>query len=204
MSLKKVGIIDYGCGNLASVINAIKYLKYDVEIIKKNNNLEHFSHLILPGVGSFRAGMEKLKSESWDTALKNYVEAKGKLLGICLGMQLLFNFGEEDGQTEGLNFFKGKCIKLNTYSKFPLPHIGFNSVSHNNSSIWSEIKNDSFFYFVHSYAIKELEEKYDCGTTNYSEKFISYIENGSVFGAQFHPEKSHLAGLKFIKNFIEQ
>jgi glutamine amidotransferase len=206
MKTKKIGVIDYGLGNLASVVNALRYLKYDVKIISKSEDSKLYTHLILPGVGSFKRGMEKLKQNSWDIVLKEYNNKQcGKILGICLGMQLLFSSGEEEGVTEGLNFFEGTCNKLKASTNYPIPHIGFNSVSHNGKGIWNGINQNCFLYFVHSFAIKDTNKKNKQIITNYgNENFISFIESDNIFGAQFHPEKSHVAGLKFLKNFIEQ
>ncbi len=204
MSNKNIGIIDYGFGNLGSVLNALKYLDYNVKIIKKSSDAKNFSHLILPGVGSFKKAMEELVKQSWVDTLKKFNKSGGKILGICLGMQLLFSSGEEDGLTNGLKFFDGKCTKLNSFDNYPIPHIGFNSVQHDGTNIWKNINKNSYLYFVHSYAIKNTSTNCKCAYTKYgNEKFISYIENNNIFGAQFHPEKSHMTGLKFIKNFIE-
>jgi glutamine amidotransferase len=139
--------------------------------------------------------------------IKEFVSEGGLVLGICLGMQLLFKYGEEGGKSEGLNFFNYKCSSFNTIKKFnhPLPHIGFSKVVHPNTKIWEGIKNPSDFYFVHSYRIvdvpDECKNEYKICYTNYGDKFISFIEKKNIFGAQFHPEKSHLSGLKLIKNF---
>jgi len=205
MTIKKIGIIDYGFGNQASVINAIRYLHYDADIIKNSENSEKYTHFILPGVGSFKKGMEELKKRSWDVVLKDYHKQGKKILGICLGMQLMFTSGEEDGNTSGLNFFEGTCSKLKISKNYPIPHIGFNSVSHNATSLWEGISDDCFLYFVHSYAIKNTNKKNKTALTRYGEEeFISFIENENIYGAQFHPEKSHFVGLKFLKNFLEK
>ena len=205
MKTKKIGIIDYGLGNLASVVNALRYLKYNAEIISNSEDSKLYTHLILPGVCSFKKGMEELKKNSWDIVLKDYNKQGGKILGICLGMQLLFSSSEEEGVTEGLNFFEGICTKLKASTNYPIPHIGFNSVSHNGSGIWNGINKNCFLYFVHSFAIKNTHKKNKQAITKYGkEDFISFIEGDNIFGAQFHPEKSHVVGLKFLKNFIEE
>ena len=203
MNLKKVGVIDYGLGNLGSVVNALKFLNCEVEILKTPSRNNH-DHLVLPGVGSFKKGMQELTKRSWDTALKEYAEKDTKILGICLGMQLLFSSGEEDGNTKGLNFFEGHCSKLKNSKNYPIPHIGFNSVFHDGSNIWNKINENCSLYFVHSFAVKDTKNDYKQAKTEYGgEKFISYIERKNIYGAQFHPEKSHYTGLKFLKNFIE-
>ena len=169
--------------------------------------MDNFSHIILPGVGSFEAGMSKLKELGWETSIKNFVKKGGYLFGICLGMQLLFKHGTDektDQIIEGLGFFEGKCKKFFQDKKtnnLPLPHVGFNEVIHKNTKIWNGINNSSYFYFIHSYRIYFSENSYDCAKTIYGEEFISFIEKSKVFGSQFHPEKSHLTGLNLIQNF---
>lgn len=204
MNSKKVGVINYGLGNLGSVVNALKFLNCNVEILKTPTSSNNHDYLILPGVGSFKKGMQELIKRSWDAALKEHAEKNTKILGICLGMQLLFSSGEEDGNTKGLNFFDGHCSKLKYSKNYPVPHIGFNSVFHDGSNIWNKINKKCSLYFVHSFAVKDTKNDYKHSITEYGEeKFISYIEKKNIFGAQFHPEKSHYAGLKFLKNFIE-
>jgi glutamine amidotransferase len=207
---KKIYILDCGCGNIESVLNAINYLGQKPIIISDLNKISSASHLILPGVGNFFKAAEKIKFLNIKTKIKDYVSNGGLVLGICLGMQLLFKYGEEGGKSEGLDFFNYKCMSFNKVKKFnlPLPHIGFSKVIHPNTKIWKGIENVSDFYFVHSYMIginmikknKNFDIKF--GFSEYFTKFISYIEYDRVFGAQFHPEKSQNNGLKFLDNFI--
>jgi imidazole glycerol-phosphate synthase subunit HisH len=197
-----IGIIESGFGNIASVINAIKYLNYNFQIIKSPKNLESFSQIILPGVGSFNKAAKKLKKNGWFSAIKEFTKKGKPLLGICLGMQLMFEEGIEHGKTKGLGLFKGKCEKFKKNKKFPIPHVGFNIVKHQNTKIWKDIPNLSPFYFVHSYKISPKKNAKQ-SLTKYGEEFISFIERDNIYGAQFHPEKSHKIGLKLIKNFIE-
>ena len=131
LTKKNVAIIEADFGNIASIINAIKYLGYEFEAVKSPINLESFSHLILPGVGSYNKAAEKLQSLGWYEAIKNFANLTKPVLGICLGMQLMFEEGNEHGLTEGLKFFKGKCTEFSNNNKFPLPHMGFNFVKHN-------------------------------------------------------------------------
>ncbi len=199
----KIGIIESNFGNIASVINAIKYFKYDYKVLKKPINLNSFTQLILPGVGSFNKAAKRLKRDGWFVAIKDFTQKGKPFLGICLGMQLMFEEGTEDGKTKGLGLFKGKCEKFKKSKKFPIPHIGYNIVKHNNSKIWRGIPNFSPFYFIHSYKITP-NKNFNYALTSYGEKFVSFVENKNIFGAQFHPEKSHKIGLKLIKNFIEE
>jgi len=204
LTKKNVAIIEADFGNIASIINAIKYLGYEFEAVKSPINLESFSHLILPGVGSYNKAAEKLQSLGWYEAIKNFANLTKPVLGICLGMQLMFEEGNEHGLTEGLKFFKGKCTEFSNNNKFPLPHMGFNFVNYKKSKIWNNIPNPSPFYFVHSYRVKTIDSDALVSKTFYGEEFVSFIEKKNVYGAQFHPEKSHKAGLILLKNFIEQ
>ena len=174
----------------------------EVEILKTPSRNNH-DHLVLPGVGSFKKGMQELTKRSWDTALKEYAEKDTKILGICLGMQLLFSSGEEDGNTKGLNFFEGHCSKLKNSINYPIPHIGFNSVFHDGSNIWNKINEKCSLYFVHSFAVKDNKNKYKHATTEYGgEKFISYIEKKYLWGS-ISSRKKPLYWFKIFKNFIE-
>jgi|TARA_Y100000294_G_scaffold155775_1_gene156254 glutamine amidotransferase len=204
MKKKYIGIIDAKFGNLASVINAVKYLGHNYNLLNKPTKIESYSHFILPGVGSYNKAAKKLNSLGWYQAIKDLTDASTPLLGICLGMQLMFEEGEENGKIKGLRLFKGKCKLFSKNNKLALPHMGFNLVNHNKSKIWNNIPNPSPFYFLHSYRIKDVEDDALISKTNYGENFISFIEKKKIFGAQFHPEKSHKLGLKLINNFIEK
>ncbi len=204
---KKIHILDCGFGNIESVKNALDYLEIDNHILDNLNNIKNISHLILPGVGNFNTCIDILKKKELIHQIKNYVEKKNFLLGICVGMQLLFEYGDEGGGTEGIKLFKGNCKRLENINNLPLPHIGFNVVKKPNSLMWKDINENSNFYFVHEYGIDENQLKGEAdikyGVTKYTNKFISYVENkhGNIFGAQFHPEKSQSNGLKFLRNF---
>ena len=203
---KKIHIIDYGFGNITSVKNAISFIGCDPVICDNHKMIKNASHLILPGVGSFESGIDMIKKNGWFNAITKHVEDGKYLFGICLGMQLLFEKGKNENNNddiEGLSFFKGVCEKFfnDTSLKLQLPHIGFNKVEKKNLSIWNDISDEVYFYFVHSYRIKEIFKNYNVGKTFYGEKFISFIEDKNVFGSQFHPEKSHKSGLKLLRNF---
>ena len=203
---KQVGIIDYGSGNLASVYNAVDYLGFKPIFITEQNEARKFSHLILPGVGSYAKLANFLQTSGWSSTLKEITKSGIFLFGICIGMQLLFEKGEEGGISKGIGLFSGRCESFcfkNKKIDLPVPHIGFNEVNHMNTKVWKGIANNSPFYFVHTYRIKEIPSGAIVGTTNYGESFISFIENQNVFGSQFHPEKSHNVGLRLLKNFIE-
>ncbi len=202
-SKKKVGIIDYGAGNLGSIFNAIQYLDAKVEILVSPLNLSQYSHLILPGVGSFGRLADNLKKKDWPGEINNFVKNGKSLLGVCVGMQLLFQQSEESKETFGLSLIKGKFNIFKKSSELPLPHVGFNEVEHKNTPIWRGIENKSPFYFIHSYKINKTQDKTIDANTTYGTKFISFIEKDNIYGSQFHPEKSHYVGLKLLKNFLE-
>jgi imidazole glycerol-phosphate synthase subunit HisH len=205
MLKKKIGIIDCDFGNIASLVNAIKYLEYDYKILKKNTNFENFSHLILPGVGSFHEAAIKIKKNGIDDKIKEYIEKSKPFMGICVGMQLMFEKGVENGIENGLGIFNGTCEKFSEKLNLTLPHIGFNLVENPNTKIWHGINSPSPFYFVHSYRVSfDKNSSYEntkISKTNYGEDFISFIEKENVYGAQFHPEKSHKTGLSLLNNF---
>jgi glutamine amidotransferase len=206
---KKIGIIDCEFGNIASLVNAIKYLDFQCEILNKPEKLCELTHLILPGVGSFNEAAKKLRNHGWNKAINEFVKQAKPFLGICLGMQLMFEQGSESGNEEGLGLFEGQCDQFSKKLNITIPHVGFNHVNYpsQKSIIWDGISNNSPFYFIHSYRI--LSNNYSdtnrsiVSKTIYGEEFISFIEKNKIFGAQFHPEKSHKVGLKLLKNFIE-
>ena len=204
MKKKCVAIIDAKFGNLASVINAIKYLGYSYNVLENPLKISRYSHYILPGVGSYNRAAKKLQSLGWYRSIKEITNDGKPFLGICLGMQLMFEEGNEHGKIKGLGLFRGKCEIFSKNNKLTLPHMGFNFVKHKNSMIWKNIPNPSPFYFVHSYRIKDTKDDVLTSKTHYGEEFVSFVEKKNIFGAQFHPEKSHKIGLKLLSNFIEK
>ena len=192
----KIGIIDYGMGNLKSVYKAFKFLKAEPLFIDNEESFD-CDGLILPGVGAFEDGMKNL--EPFIKILKKEVETK-PLLGICLGMQMLFSDSEENGYFKGLNFIPGSVKKLPEGQK--VPHMGWNSVNFlDDDPLVLGIKNESYFYFVHSYA-PFCGPDYTLSQTEYGIKFPSIVAKDCIYGTQFHPEKSGQSGLKLLKNYI--
>ena len=202
---KKVTIIDYGMGNILSVQNAIEYLGYECQVTSNNKIIKNSELLILPGVGSFKVAMDEIKKLKIDKAIKDNIKKnKGKILGICLGMQLLAEHGVEDGNAEGIGLVPGKILNLKSITKKKLPHIGFNTVETNNhSGLFKDLKKNKFFYFVHSYFFLPNKTKdFKFSYCKYGKKFVSSYESDNIFGTQFHPEKSQSNGLKLIENFL--
>lgn len=200
----KIGIVDYGVGNLASVFGAISRLGFTPIIIKDPEEIENIEKLILPGVGSFSNAMKTLEAEKWVMALENFVNQDKYLLGICLGMQLLASFGYEGGKTSGLNFIAGEVKLLDQNASLRLPHVGWNEVrfSDKNNNLLTDIKDGSDFYFVHSFHFLTHNPEQVLAYTNYGQDFVSVVNHKNVYGVQFHPEKSSKSGLQLIKNFI--
>ncbi len=191
-------------GNLASVINAFKKTGADARLESDPSKLGQYDKLILPGVGAFGDAMEHLQRNGMDEAVKTFAQSGKPLLGICLGMQLLFESSEEFGSTEGLGLIPGKVVAFDE-SKFdhPLkvPHMGWNELFvQKETSLFDSLPDDFYLYFVHSYHAV-CNDRYAIGKTHYGYEFVSAVQNGNIFGIQPHPEKSHENGLKIIENF---
>lgn len=202
----EVVIIDYGMGNLWSVASAVRFLGFTPVVTSETSIISSAESLILPGVGSFRRAMHEIKSASIDQAIfKSLENPKTKLLGICLGMQLLGVSSTEDGLTEGLGLVKNTVTKLigSNEVSIKIPHVGFNRVQMpKESKLFDQISIDASFYFVHSYAMQILDDSSKYATTTYGHKFVAAIESGQIFGTQFHPEKSQKSGLKVLEGFL--
>tara|TARA_B100000579_G_scaffold411009_1_gene401461 strand:+ start:3138 stop:3758 length:621 start_codon:yes stop_codon:yes gene_type:complete len=201
----RVGVIDCGISNITSVLNAFLHLGCDVKIISDSKEVSDFTHLVLPGVGSFPRGMENLKMKGFDEVICNEVEKGKPILGLCLGMQLFAEIGEEFKPTNGLGLIKGRVSKIDTSeSGLRLPHIGWNKVTFNKDCVIAKgVPEFSAYYFVHSYSYSNPNEPYVVGICDYSIKVVSFIEKDNIFGAQFHPEKSQADGLLLLKNFTK-
>lgn len=200
-----IGIVDYNMGNLASVKNA--FAKLGVEAVVESNpqKFKEYDKLILPGVGAFGDAMEHLRERDMIDAIKEYAQSGKYMLGICLGMQLLFESSEEFGSHEGLGLIKGKVIRFDS-SKFsePLkvPHMGWNRMFTRNHPLFEGLDEEHYLYFVHTYHATCDNEEDIIGRTNYGYEFTSAVAHDNVMGIQPHPEKSHKNGLKILENFI--
>lgn len=199
-------IVDLEVGNIGSVIKVIKHLGVNFELITQPEQLIGASKIILPGVGSFTAAAKKMHESGFAQALNEYVVTKEiPVLGICVGMQLLANTGEEGGQSKGLGFINATVKRINSFDdSLIIPHMGWNDVDTNELPIFNNIDNHSCFYFVHSYAMSITNHKnLNVAYTNYGENVVAYVNKGNIHGAQFHPEKSQHVGIQFLRNFIE-
>ncbi|WP_456480748.1 imidazole glycerol phosphate synthase subunit HisH [Nautilia sp.] len=198
----KIGIVDYNMGNLASVSNAFKKIGAEAEIVNDADRLKNFDKLVFPGVGAFADAMEHLKQTGLNEAIKEFVNSGKYVIGVCLGMQLLFESSEEFGTHKGLEIIPGKVVRFdkNRMAGHKVPHMGWNKMFIKKESLFEGLK-DPYLYFVHSYHTV-CDEKYVIGKTLYGYEFVSAVNKDNVYGFQPHPEKSHNAGLKILENFI--
>lgn len=196
-------IVDYGMGNIHSIYKALKRLNAEAIVSSSPKEVEKADKLILPGVGHFKRGMENLKSLNLISVLnKKVLEEKTPILGICLGTQL-FTKHSEEGNVSGLSWIDAETIKLSPGSN-KVPHMGWNSIKiKKQNALFSNISPKEQFYFVHSYHVLPKDKEIISATTNYGTEFVSSIHKDNIFGVQFHPEKSHSAGLQVLKNFVD-
>ena len=198
-----LGIIDYNMGNLASVYNACSKFTKDLKIVKNADDLKNLDKIILPGVGAYKDAMQHLENSGLKDAILDFANSKKPLLGICLGMQLLFESSEEFGYTKGLGLIEGKVVKFDKSkmgSDLKIPHMGWNKIVNKDNPLFKSLQNP-YLYFVHSYHVV-TDDKYTIATTNYGYDFVSAVNKDNIFGFQPHPEKSHNNGLKILENFI--
>lgn len=195
-----IAIVDYGMGNVASVQSAFELLGYEVLITDQPKLLEKASHIILPGVGSFQAAMNEIESRGLTDVLRE-LATKKPFLGICLGMQLLFSEGFEGGKTKGLNLIPGKVRRIET--PYILPHIGWNQLTITPNQPEFQKYKEQYVYFVHTFAA-QTEENYIVAQADYGSKVTAIVKKGSIYGIQFHPEKSGAVGINILKSFLKE
>ncbi|MEJ5284519.1 MAG: imidazole glycerol phosphate synthase subunit HisH [Brevinematia bacterium] len=194
-------IVDYGMGNLASVANAFYSFGEDVLITSDREKVLKASGVVLPGVGACGDAMKNLKGLSLDSAILDFISSGRPFMGICLGMQLLFERSYENGEHKGLGVLRGEVLRFNV--DLPVPHMGWNDVRVvKESPFLNDIEDGSYFYFDHSYYVEPYEKNIIGLECEYGIKFPAAIVKENVFGVQFHPEKSYKKGLKLLKNFI--
>ena len=197
-----IAIIDYDAGNIKSVEKAMQLLGQEVTITRDRETIMNADKVILPGVGAFGDAMGKLRQYGLDEVIRD-VTAKGTpFLGICLGLQLLFESSEETPGVEGLGILKGKILRIPPSPGLKIPHMGWNSLHLQNSGrLFKDIPENTYVYFVHSYYLQAEDEEIVKATTQYSTCIHASVEKGNVFACQFHPEKSSRWGLKILENF---
>jgi imidazole glycerol-phosphate synthase subunit HisH len=197
-----IAIIDYDAGNLKSVEKALHHLGEDAVITRDKQLLMNADKVILPGVGSFGDAMSKLQHYKLVDAIRQVVEKGIPFLGICLGLQLLFERSDESDGVEGLSILKGEILRIPDCEGLKIPHMGWNSLSIKpGTKLFHGISDQAYVYFVHSYYLKATDEKDVAATTNYSTLIHASVEKDNVYACQFHPEKSSEVGLKILKNF---
>ena len=199
-----ISIINYGAGNLHSVKNALDYLNSESFISDNPNDILNADKIILPGVGSFGDAMNALNEKKLTDTIKQAVSMNKPLLGICLGLQLLFEASEESPGIKGIGVLKGKIVKIPKIGDIKIPHIGWNNLEISKpSALLKDIGSNPYVYFVHSYYLEPLNGEDVSAYTEYGQKLAVAAEKGNIFATQFHPEKSGGTGLKILKNFIE-
>ncbi len=205
--MSTIAIVDYGMSNLSSVVKAVEYVAPNEKVIISSDSkeIDNADKIIFPGQGAAKKCMNSIFDKNLDKVITKISKEK-PFLGICMGMQVLMDYSEENNGTECLGLIKGKVKKFQSTRKnqIKIPHMGWNKISKKNEHpIWNKIDNDSYFYFVHSYFIEPEDKTNVIGQTNYGEKFCSVIAKNNIIAIQGHPEKSSVVGLQFLKNFIE-
>lgn len=199
-----IAIIDYDAGNLRSVEKALLALGEQPVITREPATLLAADKVILPGVGAFADAMGRLRQYELITVIKQIVEQGTPFLGICLGLQLLFERSAEGVGIEGLGILSGEILRIPDMPGLKIPHMGWNSLAINpQSRLFKNIENGTYVYFVHSYYLKAAQEAIVAASAEYGVHIHAAVEHGNIFGCQFHPEKSSKAGLRILKNFIE-
>lgn len=199
-----IAIIDYDAGNIKSVEKALIALGEEVVLTRDAQTILSADGVILPGVGSFGDAMSKLHSYSLVEVIKQCVAQNTPFLGICLGLQLLFESSEESPGVEGLHVLDGKIVRIPEAPGLKIPHIGWNDLRFpNKGRLFEGIDEQSYVYFVHSYYLQAADESIVTATTEYGTTIHASVEKGNVFACQFHPEKSSTVGLKILENFVQ-
>ena len=198
-----IGIIDYGMGNLGSVSNAFRFLELDAKIITRKDEMDSCRAVLLPGVGAFGDCMNHLVEHDYVDAIRQWVDAGKPMMGICLGLQALFNSSEETPGVEGLGILSGTVKRFDLPSELKVPQIGWNRIQQVRAEcpMFDGIDDGSFFYLVHSFYVCPEDGSVVAGKTDYGIEYCSCVWKDNVFATQFHPEKSQSVGLHMLKNF---
>lgn len=200
-----IAIIDYGVGNLKSVEKAFSFLGYNAKISKDVDFIKSAKAVVLPGVGAFSDAMKSLKNDNLINCIYDVINKKTMFLGICLGLQLIFETSEEGGKNEGLSILKGNIIKIPEKYGLKVPQMGWNKLDFKNDvSLFEGLCDGTYTYFVHSYYLDAKNKNEVCATTDYGVTIDAAIAYDNIFATQFHPEKSGRAGLKILENFVKK
>lgn len=199
-----IGIIDYDAGNIRSVEKALTYLGEESVVTRDPDILFQADKVILPGVGSFGDAMNNLHKYGLVSVIRDMIKEEKPFLGICLGLQLLFESSEESPGVEGLGVLKGKILRIPAASGLKIPHMGWNSLQlKNKGRLFQNIQDEAYVYFVHSYYLRAEEPEIVKASAFYGTEIHASVEKGNVFACQFHPEKSSQTGLKILENFAK-
>ena len=198
-----VAVIDYDAGNIKSVEKAMMALGENVVVTREREKILAADHVILPGVGAFGEAMEKLNKYCLVEVIRETVDRKTPFMGICLGLQLLFESSEESAGVDGLGILQGKIVRLPENQGLKIPHIGWNSLRFpNNGRLFEGVPEQAYVYFVHSYYLQAAEPEIVTAMTEYAATIHASVEKGNVFACQFHPEKSSDVGMRILRNFL--
>jgi glutamine amidotransferase len=203
-----IAIVDYGMGNLRSVQKALEHVGADARIARTPGEMAKAEKIVLPGVGAFRDAIAQIRSQGFVEPIREAIDGGTPFLGICLGLQMLFDVSYEDGEYEGLGILPGKVVRFDFTAEqaatLPVPHIGWNQVrSSRPCPMLDGIEDGTYFYFVHSYYVVPREATIAATTTEYGYEFVSAVWRDNLFATQFHPEKSQAAGLRLLQNFVK-
>ena len=198
-----IAIIDYDAGNIKSVEKALLFLGQETVVTREKDTILSADKIILPGVGAFGDAMDNLQKYELIDVIKEAVERKIPLLGICLGMQILFEKSEETPGKKGLGLLKGEFLKFSEEEGLKVPHMGWNSLQlKNKGELFKGLPEEPYVYFVHSYYLKAKEEEIVTASAEYGITFHASVQKGQIYGCQFHPEKSSDTGIQILKNFV--
>lgn len=201
-----VAVIDYGMANLRSVQKAFAQVGVSADVISDPHTAAGFDRLVLPGVGAFKDAIATLKVQGWDELLHRHIDSGRPLLGICLGLQMLFDVGYEDGRHDGLAIIAGDCVRFDVDEKqgLKVPHMGWNQLKVKRACpLYHGLPEGAGVYFVHSYHVRPKDPSVIATTTDYGGEFVSSIWRDNVMATQFHPEKSQAVGLRILENFAK-
>ena len=199
-----LAVIDYGAGNLRSVLHALKHLEArELQLARKPEQLVGASKIILPGVGAFGAGMAQMRAQGLVEPVRAALAQGIPYLGICVGMQMLFEVGEEMGEHEGLGILGGRVVRFPKFRHRKVPHMGWNQLNvKTESELVANVAEDNYAYFVHSYYCAPTNPAVTVASVDYGIEFAAIVQQGHIYGVQFHPEKSQRTGLRILSNFL--
>lgn len=203
MSTSRLGIIDYGAGNLHSVRNTFRAAGYESTLVSRPSHLEGLTHLVLPGVGEFGDCATKLRAQELEEHVRSWIAEDKPFLGICVGYQILFERGDESPGVPGLGILRGHVRKF-PEGDLKVPHMGWNGISllHPEDPVWQGMDGHPHFYFVHSYYPVPENDEWTAATCSYGGTFAAAVRRGNLVATQFHPEKSQKLGIRFLSNFL--